>query len=130
MLRYMLKSKIHRAVVTEADLNYVGSITIDEDLMEQADLLKNEKVTVLNITNGARFDTYVQSGARKSGQICLNGAAARLVQVGDLIIILSYELCTKEELATHKPIIILVKNDKNPDNNSNKNLNYKVLQND
>jgi aspartate 1-decarboxylase len=113
MLRYMLKSKIHRAVVTEADLNYVGSITIDEDLMEQADLLENEKVTVLNINNGARFDTYVQTGPRGSGKICLNGAAARLVHVGDLVIILSYELCTKEELETHKPIIILVEDDRN-----------------
>jgi aspartate 1-decarboxylase len=118
----MLKSKIHRAVVTEADLNYVGSITIDEDLMERADLLKNERVTILNITNGARFDTYVQPGPRKSGKICLNGAAARLVQVGDLVIILSYELCTKEELKTHKPVIILVDDDKN--------LKYRELKED
>jgi aspartate 1-decarboxylase len=118
----MLKSKIHRAVVTEADLNYVGSITIDEDLMERADLLENEKVSILNINNGARFDTYVQRGPRGSGKICLNGAAARLVHVGDLVIILSYELYTKEELETHKPVIMLVEDDKN--------LKYSLLGND
>lgn len=119
MLRYMLKSKIHRATVTEADLNYVGSITIDLDLMEKADMLENEKVTVLNINNGQRFDTYIQTGPRGSGKICLNGAAARLVQPGDLVIIIAYELYTKEELKTHKPIIILVED--------NKNLKYSIL---
>jgi len=119
MLREMLKSKIHRATVTEADLNYVGSITIDLDLMEKADILENEKVSVLNINNGQRFDTYAQTGPRGSGKICLNGAAARLVHPGDLVIIIVYELCTKEELKTHKPTIVLV--------DDNKNLKYRIV---
>jgi aspartate 1-decarboxylase len=120
MLREMLRSKIHRATVTEADLNYVGSITIDLDLMEKADMLENEKVSVLNINNGQRFDTYVQTGPRGSGKICLNGAAARLVQPGDLVIIIAYELFTKEELKTHQPTIVLV--------DDNKNLKYRILR--
>jgi aspartate 1-decarboxylase len=115
----MLRSKIHKANVTEANLNYVGSITIDEDLMDQADLLENEKVSVLNINNGLRFDTYVQTGERGTGTICLNGAAARLVQLGDKIIILAYGIFTGEELKTHKPIILIV--------NDTKNLDYSIL---
>ena len=92
MLRYMLKSKIHRAVVSEANLNYVGSITIDEELLEAADIIENEKVTIVNINNGARFETYVITGERGSGAMCLNGAAARLVEPGDKIIIITYTI--------------------------------------
>src|SRR5258705_11014810 len=86
----VLKSKIHRVTVTEADLNYVGSITIDEDLMNAANLIENEKVEVLNVNNGERFETYVIKGPRGSGQICLNGPAARRVAVGDIVIVVSY----------------------------------------
>lgn len=112
MLRYMLKSKIHRAVVTEANLNYVGSITIDKELMEAADIMENEKVTIVNINNGQRFDTYVIEGEAGSGLMCLNGAAARLVEVGDLIIILTYTLLETEECKTYKPRLVFV-NEKN-----------------
>jgi aspartate 1-decarboxylase len=108
MLREMFKSKIHRARVTEADLNYVGSITIDEDLIEKADILENEKVLIANIENGARFETYVLKGERGSGQICLNGAAARLVQVGDKIIIMSFAMYDKEEAENHRELVIHV----------------------
>lgn len=107
-----MKSKIHRATVTEANLNYVGSITIDEDLMETADLLENEKVQIVNNNNGARLETYVIPGPRGSGVICLNGAAARLVQPGDTVIIISYALISQEELRSHKPTVVFV-NDKN-----------------
>lgn len=112
MLRYMLKSKIHRAVVTEANLNYVGSVTIDKNLMEAADILENEKVTIVNINNGQRFDTYVIEGEADSGLMCLNGAAARLVEVGDLIIILTYTLLETEECINYQPRLVFV-NDKN-----------------
>ncbi|MBK9523706.1 MAG: aspartate 1-decarboxylase [Bacteroidetes bacterium] len=88
----ILKSKIHRVTVTEADLNYIGSITIDEDLMDAANLIENENVDVLNVNNGERFETYVIKGPRGSGQICLNGPAARKVVVGDIIIVISYAL--------------------------------------
>jgi aspartate 1-decarboxylase len=108
MFRVMFKSKIHRAVVTESDLHYIGSITIDEELMETADLLENEKVLVLNIDNGARFETYVMIGKRGSGQICLNGAAARLVQVGDRLIIISFGIYSPEELKDFKSTIVFV----------------------
>lgn len=108
MLRYMLKSKIHRAVVTEADLNYVGSITIDRDLMEAADILPNEKVTIVNNNNGQRFETYVIEGEPGSKIICLNGAAARLVQKGDVIIILTYTILEDEECQKHKPRLVYV----------------------
>ncbi|MEQ8176569.1 MAG: aspartate 1-decarboxylase [Syntrophomonadaceae bacterium] len=108
MLRYMLKSKIHRATVTEADLNYVGSITIDAALMEAANIVENEKVTIVNNNNGARFDTYVIEGERGSGVICLNGAAARLVTKGDIVIILTYALLDGEELKTHQPTLVFV----------------------
>nr|MBO2470846.1 aspartate 1-decarboxylase [Bacillota bacterium] len=94
MFRTMMKAKIHRATVTEANLNYVGSITIDADILDAVDILPNEKVQVVNNHNGARFETYVIPGPRGSGVICLNGAAARLVQPGDVIIIISYALMT------------------------------------
>jgi len=103
-----MKSKIHRATVTEANLNYVGSITIDESLMEAADLLENEKVQIVNNNNGARLETYVIPGPRGSGVICLNGAAARLVQPGDVVIIISYAVISQEELSSHKPTVVFV----------------------
>jgi len=102
----VMKSKIHRARVTQAELNYVGSITIDQDLMEAADLIANEKVQVVNNNNGARLETYVIPGERGTGTICLNGAAARLVQVGDIIIIISYATMEREEAKTFKPMVI------------------------
>lgn len=102
----ILKSKIHRVKVTEADLNYVGSITIDEDLMDAADLLENEKVQVLNINNGERMETYVITGKRGSGVICMNGPAARKVAVGDIVIVVSYATMSQEEARTFKPKII------------------------
>ncbi|PKM81397.1 MAG: aspartate 1-decarboxylase [Firmicutes bacterium HGW-Firmicutes-14] len=108
MFRTMLKSKIHRAKVTEADLNYVGSITIDEVLMEAADIFPNEKVQIVNNNNGSRFETYVISGPRDSGVVCLNGAAARLVQPGDRIIIISYAMIDNREASAYKPKIIFV----------------------
>lgn len=108
MMRNMMKSKIHRATVTEANLNYVGSITIDEALMEAADLWENEKVQVVNINNGARLETYVIPGPRGSGVICLNGAAARHAQPGDKVIIISYALMTEEEARSHRPRIVLM----------------------
>ncbi|GGA38518.1 aspartate 1-decarboxylase [Kroppenstedtia guangzhouensis] len=104
----LMKSKIHRATVTEANLNYVGSITIDEDLMEQVDILPNEKVQVVNNNNGARLETYVIPGRRGSGTICLNGAAARLVQPGDKVIIISYAMMTKEEAERHRPRVAIM----------------------
>lgn len=104
----MMKSKIHRATVTEANLNYVGSITIDEDLMDTADLMKNEKVQIVNNNNGNRFETYVIPGERGSGMICLNGAAARLVHPGDLIIIISYGMFEKNEAKQYNPRIVFV----------------------
>ncbi|MBF7082803.1 aspartate 1-decarboxylase [Desulfallas sp. Bu1-1] len=108
MLLTMFKSKIHRAVVTQADLNYVGSITIDEALMEAADILPNEKVQVVNNNNGARFETYVIPGPRDSGVICLNGAAARLVQPGDVVIIITYAMMNRDEARNFKPTVVLV----------------------
>lgn len=108
MIRYMIKSKIHRAVVTEADLNYVGSITIDKDLMEAADIIANEKVTIVNNNNGERFETYVIEGERGSKEICLNGAAARLVQKGDVVIILTYTIMNDEEAKKYEPLLVFV----------------------
>ena len=104
----MMKSKIHRATVTDADLNYVGSITIDRGLMEAADLLEYEQVHVVNINNGARFETYVIEGERDSRTICLNGAAARLAQPGDKVIVISYATYNEAELQGHEPKIVLV----------------------
>ncbi|HOB86770.1 MAG TPA: aspartate 1-decarboxylase [Bacillota bacterium] len=108
MQRVMCKSKIHRATVTDADLNYMGSITIDEELMDAADLLPYEQVHVVNINNGSRFETYVIPGERGRGEICLNGAAARLAQPGDLVIILSYAVYDEAELQGHQPSLIFV----------------------
>ncbi|PLW97902.1 MAG: aspartate 1-decarboxylase [Marinilabiliales bacterium] len=102
----VLKSKIHRAKITQADLNYIGSIAIDEDLMEAANLIENERVSIYNITNGERLDTYVITGKRGSGIISLNGAAARKVAVGDYIIIVSYASMDFEKAKTFKPTII------------------------
>lgn len=102
----ILKSKIHRATVTEANLHYVGSITVDEALMEAANLIENEKVQVLNVNNGERLETYVIKGAKGSGVICLNGAAARKAAVGDIVIILSYASMDFEEAKTFKPAIV------------------------
>jgi aspartate 1-decarboxylase len=102
----VIKSKIHRATITQADLNYIGSITVDEDLMDAANLIENEKVDVLNITNGERLTTYVITGERGTGDISLNGAAARKAAVGDLIIIASYATIDFEEAKSFKPTII------------------------
>ena len=102
----ILKSKIHRVTVTEANLNYIGSVTIDEDLMDAANLIEFEKVSILNINNGERFDTYVIKGGRNTGVICLNGAAARKVAVGDIVIILSYALIDFEEAKTYQPHLV------------------------
>ena len=107
-MRTMLKSKIHRAQVTEVNVGYEGSITIDKHLMEAADLLPYERVDVLNINNGARFNTYVIEGDRDSGEICLNGAAARLVAKGDTVIILSYHEIPEDEAATAIPTLVYV----------------------
>lgn len=108
MFRTMMKSKIHKAVVTEANLQYVGSITIDVALMETADILTNEKVQVVNNNNGARLETYVIPGERNSGVICLNGAAARQVQVGDQVIIISYAVMTDEQARAYVPKVVFV----------------------
>lgn len=106
MFLHIHKSKIHRATITEANLNYVGSITIDEDLMEAANLLEGEKVQIVNNNNGERIETYVIKGERGSGKICLNGAAARKAEVGDIVIIISYALMTVEEAKTHKAVTV------------------------
>ncbi|MCD1260266.1 aspartate 1-decarboxylase [Paenibacillus athensensis] len=108
MFRTMMKAKIHRATVTEANLNYVGSITIDEDLIDQVDMLPNEKVQIVNNNNGARLETYIIPGPRGSGVICLNGAAARLVQTGDTIIIVSYAMMSDEEARKHRPTVAIM----------------------
>ncbi|WP_438445643.1 aspartate 1-decarboxylase [Gorillibacterium sp. sgz5001074] len=108
MFRTMMKAKLHRATVTEANLNYVGSITIDEDLLDLVDMLPNEKVQIVNNNNGARLETYIIPGPRGSGVICLNGAAARLVHVGDTVIIISYAMMTDEEARSHKPKIAIL----------------------
>lgn len=103
-----LKSKIHRATVVQAELNYIGSITIDEALLEKAGISEYEKVQIVDIDNGARFETYAICGERGSGMICLNGAAARMVSVGDKIIIMSYALMTPQELAENPPKVVFV----------------------
>lgn len=110
----VVKSKIHRVTVTEANLNYIGSITIDEDLMDAANLLPYEKVSIVNNNNGERFETYIIKGERGSGTICLNGAAARKVQPGDIVIIMSYAMMDFEEAKTFKPSVIF------PDTATNK----------
>lgn len=114
MLVTVVKSKIHRASVTEANLNYIGSITIDLDLMDAANIIPNEKVSIVNNNNGERFETYVIPGERGSGMICLNGAAARLVQPGDIVIIMAYAMMEMEEARVFKPAIVF------PDTATNK----------
>lgn len=116
MLLTMLKAKIHRATITQAELHYVGSITIDEQLLEESGILENEKVKVVDIDNGNRFETYVIKGERNSGIICVNGAAARLVREGDKVIIMCYCHLDTKEVSIHKPKILLM-NDNNTVNN-------------
>jgi aspartate 1-decarboxylase len=106
MLIEVVKSKIHNVSVTEANLNYIGSITIDEDLMDAANIIENEKVQVVNINNGERLDTYVIKGERGSGNVCLNGAAARKVAIGDVVIIISYASLEFNEARSFKPNIV------------------------
>ena len=108
----ILKSKLHRVKVTQAELHYVGSVTIDEALMEAANLIENEKVQIVNINNGERFETYVIKGVRDSGMICLNGPAARKVQIGDIVIIISYATMEFEEAKKYKPLLVF------PDSNN------------
>ena len=110
----VVKSKIHRATVTQADLNYIGSITIDEDLMDAAGIIANEKVSIVNNNNGARFETYVIRGERGSGVVCLNGAAARLVQPGDVVIIMAYAWMDAEAARTFEPKVVF------PDSKTNR----------
>lgn len=114
MLIEVLKSKIHQVTVTEANLNYIGSVTIDEDLMDASNLIANEKVHILDINNGERLETYVITGRRGSGEICMNGPAARKVAVGDVVIIMSYAILGFEEARTFKPAVIF------PDTTTNK----------
>ena len=110
----VVKSKIHRVTVTEANLNYIGSITIDEDLLDAANLIANEKVSIVNKNNGERFETYIIKGERGSGVVCLNGAAARKAQPGDIIIVMSYAMMDFEEAKTFKPSVVF------PDTATNK----------
>jgi len=114
MLIEVIKSKIHKVTITGANLHYIGSITIDEDLIDASNLIENEKVHVLDLNNGERLETYVIKGVRGSGEICLNGAAARRVLVGDIIIIMSYALIEFEEAKSFKPVVIF------PDTKTNK----------
>ncbi|MCD4839311.1 aspartate 1-decarboxylase [Neobacillus sedimentimangrovi] len=108
MFRHMMNGKIHRATVTDANLNYVGSITIDEDILDAVGMVANEKVQIVNNNNGARLETYIIPGERGSGVICLNGAAARLVQKGDIVIIISYALVPEEKIHTHTPKVAIM----------------------
>ncbi|ASP26656.1 MULTISPECIES: aspartate 1-decarboxylase [Bacillus] len=108
MYRTMMAGKLHRATVTEANLNYVGSITIDEDLLDAVGMLANEKVQIVNNNNGARLETYIIPGKRGSGVICLNGAAARLVQEGDKVIIISYQMMSDQEAKSHQPKVAVL----------------------
>ena len=110
----VVKSKFHRVTVTEANLNYIGSITIDEDLLDAANLIANEKVSIVNNNNGERFETYIIKGERGSGVVCLNGAAARKAQPGDIIIVMSYAMMDFEEAKTFKPSVVF------PDTATNK----------
>ncbi|MBC7617100.1 MAG: aspartate 1-decarboxylase [Pedobacter sp.] len=112
MIIEILKSKIHRVKVTQAELNYVGSITIDEDLLDAAHIISNEKLQIVNNNNGERFETYAIKGARGTGTICLNGATARKVQVGDILIIMSYGSLPMEEAKAYQPILVF------PDDNN------------
>lgn len=108
MFRTMMNGKIHRAQVTEANLDYVGSITIDSEILDAVGMVPNEKVQIVNNNNGARFETYIIEGERGSGVICINGAAARLVQPGDIVIIISYALIPEEKIRDHKPKVALM----------------------
>jgi aspartate 1-decarboxylase len=131
MLRKMLKSKIHRATITASDLHYVGSITVDSDLLEQADMLEHELVHVLDIDNGQRFETYTIAGERGSGMIQVNGAAARLVAEGDKVIIVSYAEYNEAELEHYEPIVVHVDDENNQvsvDNEVAKLLGSSVVQ--
>jgi len=110
MQRHLMKSKIHRATITSADLNYEGSLTLDEDLMQAADLLRNEEIQVVNVNNGARFTTYVIPGPPGSGVVQLNGAAARLGMAGDLVILISYGVFEDVEAQKHRPHVVFVDN--------------------
>ena len=114
MLIHVLKSKIHRVTVTEANLNYIGSITIDMDLLDAASIIPNERVSIVNNNNGERFETYVIAGERGSGVVCLNGAAARRVQPGDVIIVIAYAIMDAEEAKSYQPVILF------PDTETNK----------
>ena len=105
----ILKSKIHRAVITEANLNYVGSLTLDEDLMDAANMIENEKIQVVNVNNGERIETYIIKGARGSGVVCLNGPAARKGAEGDVVIVISYALMDWEEAKQFKPVVVFPK---------------------
>ncbi|NLZ47607.1 MAG: aspartate 1-decarboxylase [Clostridiales bacterium] len=120
MVITMLKSKIHRAMVTQAELNYVGSITIDKDLLDASGIMEYEKVAIVNINNGERLETYAIAGEAGSGVICLNGAAARCAQKGDIIIIMAYCQMTPQEAKEHKPTVVFV----NEDNSINQIANY------
>jgi aspartate 1-decarboxylase len=111
MRRTMLKSKIHRATITGSDLHYVGSITVDQDVLDAADIREHEQVHVVDVDNGARFETYTISGERGSGEICINGAAARLVHTGDTIIVISYAEYSEDELDAYKPRVVHVNSD-------------------
>ncbi|MET8776114.1 aspartate 1-decarboxylase [Nocardia sp. NPDC050713] len=108
MLRTMMKSKIHRATVTHADLHYVGSVTVDQDLLDAADLLEGEQVCIVDIDNGARLETYVIAGERGSGVIGINGAAAHLVHPGDLVILIAYGMMNEQEIAEYDPKVVFV----------------------
>ncbi|MGH3870533.1 MAG: aspartate 1-decarboxylase [Pseudonocardiaceae bacterium] len=108
MFRTMLKSKIHRATVTQSDLHYVGSVTLDEDLMDAADLLAGERVAIVDVTNGARLETYVIPGARGSGVVGINGAAAHLVAPGDLVILIAYGMMDEAQARCHRPLVVFV----------------------
>lgn len=114
MMIHVVKSKLHNVRVTESDLNYIGSVTIDEDLMDAANIIENEKVQIVNNNNGERFETYVIKGERGSGVICLNGAAARKVAVGDVVIIIAYAMMDMEEARNFKPRFVF------PDTTTNK----------
>ncbi|MDX5474416.1 MAG: aspartate 1-decarboxylase [Bacillaceae bacterium] len=108
MFRTMMNAKIHRARVTESNLDYVGSITIDSDILDAVGMVPNEKVQIVNNNNGARFETYIIPGVRGSGEFCVNGAAARLVQKGDVIIVISYAMMAEEQVRTHEPKVAVM----------------------
>lgn len=122
MLVTMLKAKIHRATITQANLNYIGSITIDENLLLETGIGENEKVQIVNINNGSRFETYVIKGRKGSGEICINGAAARLVHEGDKIIIICYCTLEEHEISNHIPKVIFMNNDNTIHSRSNQEL--------